>query len=248
MLRAPLALIAASTTLLAVTLAQEAPQPSQQSQATRPFTNRAGSFRIDLPADWRQLGPAELRTLTTTLPSLPHDVTQNVPHLFYAVGPVERWMRKDFDGQYLYVVEQDAEWHLDGDLKARLQQMWSEKGKDDGQTYEILSAERAQLGADANPAVIVERRIRTKAGDAFRSLDLHVPTGGREVTLCLVARDDAFEEQRSQLLARANTLSLARRSRGETKLSDRLWTPLAAGAVVGILFLILYRRSRRPPS
>jgi len=247
-LRAPLALIAASTTLLAVSLAQEAPQPTQRSQATRPFTNRAGSFRIDLPADWRQLGPAELKALTTTLPSLPQDVTQNVPHLFYAVGPIDRWMRGEFDGEYLYVVEQDAEWHLDGDLKARLQQMWSAKAADDGQSYEILSAERAQLGADANPAVIVERRIRTKAGETLRSLDLHVPTGGREVTLCLATRDDAFEKKRSELIARANTLSLARRSRGETKLSDRLWTPLAAGAVVGILFLILYRRSRRPAS
>lgn len=248
MSRAFIALLAASVTFLAASSAQETPPSQPRANTTRPFTNRAGSFRIDLPADWRQLGPAELTTLASVLPSLPHDITQNVPHLFYAVGPIERWLRKDFDGEYLYVVEQDAEWHLDGDLKQRLQQMWSQKSASDGQTYEILSAERTQLGADANPAVMVERRIRSKAGDSYRSLDLHIPTGGREVTLCLMARDDAFDSKRSELLARANTVSLARRSRGETKLSDRLWTPLAAGAVVGILFLILYRRSRRPPA
>jgi len=41
------------------------------------------------------------------------------------------------------------------------------------------------------------------------------------------------------------TLELARRARGEATLGDRLWTPLIAAAVVGILLAALYRHTKR---
>ncbi len=223
-----------------------APQDPAAPRATKPFTNRANTFRIEVQADWRQLAPGELRLLAAKIADLPHDVRQNLPDNFYAVGPVDRWLRGDFDGEYVYVVEQSAEWHLDGDLKARLQQMWDEKGADDGQRYETLTAERGKLGADGNDAVIVERRIHPARGPALRSIDLHVPTGGREITLCLVAKDDGFDARRPGLMARANSLTLARKQRGEATLSDRLWTPILVGAGVGLVFLVLYKKSRRP--
>lgn len=224
-----------------------APQDPTAPRATKPFTNRAGTFRVELPQDWRQLAPGESKPLAVAVADLPHDVRQNVPDMFYAVGPVDRWLRGDFDGEYLYVVEQDSEWHVDGDLKARLQQMWDDKGADDGQRYEVLSATKSKLGADGNDAVVVERRIRPARGPALRSLDLHVPTGGREVTLCLVSKEEGFDARREGLLARANSLALARKQRGESTLSDRLWTPILVGAGVGLVFLVLYKKTRRPP-
>lgn len=247
--RAFLAVLAASSTFALAQAPTTAPPSSAVEKApdSATFANLAGSFRVQVPPSWRQLAPGELKALTAAVPQLPHDVRQNVPHMFYAVGPVEAWLRGEFDGEYLYVVEQDAEWHLDGDLKARLQQMWSDKGATDGQRYEVLSAERVSLGPEAHPAVVADRRITPTDGRALRSLDVHVPTGGREVTLCWTCREDAFDQKRGEFLARAHTIALARKSRGEQKLSDRLWTPLLAGGVVGIILLVLYRKARRPP-
>lgn len=250
MLRAQSLILVASLASLAH--AQAVPAATQREaaapRATKPFTNRAGTFRVELPQDWRQLAPAESKPLAAAVADLPHDVRQNVPEMFYAVGPVDRWLRGDFDGEYLYVVEQDAEWHLDGDLKARLQQMWDDKGADDGQRYEVLSATQSKLGADGYDAVVVDRRIHPARGSALRSLDLHVPTGGREITLCLVAKEEGFDSRRPELMARANSLTLARKQRGEATLSDRLWTPILVGAGVGLLFLVLYKKTRRPPA
>lgn len=250
MRRAFLAVLAASSTFALAQVPAATPPSSAVAQVpdSATFANLAGSFRVQVRSNWRQLAPGELKALAAAVPQLPHDVRQNVPHLFYAVGPVEAWLRGEFDGEYLYVVEQDAEWHLDGDLKARLQQMWSEKGAADGQGYDVLAAERVSLGPEAHPAVVAERRITPKAGAAFRSLDVHVPTGGREVTLCWTCRDDAFDAKRAEFLARAHTIALARKSRGEQKLSDRLWTPLLAGGAVGVILIVLYRKARRPPA
>ena len=252
MRRAFLAVLAASSTFAIAQAPTVAPAPTAtsnpQEPSGAPFANRAGSFRVQVPQGWRQLAPGELKALAAAVPQLPHDIRQNVPHSFYAVGPVDAWLRGEFDGEYLYVVEQDAEWHLDGDLKARLQQMWSEKGAADGQRYEVLAVERITLGSEAHPAVVADRRIVPAQGAALRSLDVHVPTGGREVTLCWTCREDAFAQKRDEFLARARTLALARKSRGEQKLSDRLWTPLLAGGAVGIVLLVLYRKARRPPA
>lgn len=249
MLRALCLTLVASTASRADAQAAPATTPQQHAspRATKPFTNRAGTFRVELPTDWRQLAPGEVKQLVAAVPDLPHDVCQNVPDLFYAVGPVDRWLRGDFDGEYLYVVEQDAEWHVDGDLAARLQQMWDQKGADDGQRYEALSAAEGKLGTEQHDALVVERRIHPARGPALRSIDLHVPTGGREITLCLVAKDDGFDARRQDLMARANSLTLARKQRGEASLSDRLWTPILVGAGVGLVFLVLYKKTRRPP-
>ena len=212
------------------------------------FRNRSQSFRIDLPIGWRQLAPGELTSLRQSLASLPYDLRQNEPSLFYGVGPVERWLAGEFDGVYLYVVEQDAEWHLEGELQARLQHMWDHKGASDGMHYEVLSATPSKIGPDAHPAVVVERRISPVLGRVQRSLDIHVPTAGRELTLCLTCWDEEFPARVAAFRAALDTMTFARRSRGELTLSDRLWTPVIAGGVVGIVLIVLYRRSRRPPA
>lgn len=211
------------------------------------FRNRASTFQLHVPEGWRQLAPAEVRAVRAAAKSMPYDLRQNEPTLFYGVGPVDRWLEGEFDGVYLYVVEQDAEWHLEGELAARLQHMWDHKGERDGQRYTVLRAERTPVGFDAHPAVLAERRIEPVGGRAQRSLDVHVPTGGRELTLCLTCWDDEFAAREAFLRHILGTLSFARPPRGEVTLSDRLLTPALVGAGVGLVFVVLYRRSRRAP-
>lgn len=233
-----------------------APPPSPKRQVIREpippapgdavFQNRARTFQVHLPKDWRQIAPAEVRPVREACKGLPYDLRQNEPALFYGVGPVDRWHAGDFDGTYLYVVEQDAEWHLEGDLRERLQHMWDHKGERDGQRYTVLRADRAEVGFDAYAAVVAERRIEPVSGRAQRSLDVHVPTGGREVTLCFTCWDDEWAAREPALRARIATLSFARPARGEVSLSDRLWTPILLGAGVGLVLVVLYKRNRRP--
>lgn len=258
MRRAPLFVPAAILSALIAsgsgrTAAQETPQVPPQLQPREPgpgmqaFRNRAQSFRVDLPDDWRQLAPGEVLSLRRAVTDLPHDLRENEPALFYGVGPVDRWLAGTFDGVYLYVVEQDAEWHLEGDLRERLQHMWDHKGEHDGIRYEVLSATKTEIGPDLHPAVLAERRISPVVGRTQHSLDVHVPTGGRELTLCFVSWDENFATAVPTFRAAIDTMTFARRSRGELTLSDRLWTPVLAGAAVGLVLLLLYRRSRRPP-
>jgi hypothetical protein len=212
----------------------------------RPFRSRSNTFRIDLPADWRQLAPGEVADLQRKVPDLPLDVGRNEPALFYAVGPIDRWLAGDFDGSYLYVVEQDNEWHLGGDLQPMLQAMWDRKGASDGNRYEILAVERTEAGVGHDPVVTCRRRITPPTGRAQCSLDVHAPTGGIELTLCFTCWDDDFQRQLPRFRAMLGTLELARKARGSTGLADRLWTPVIAGAIVGTLLLLLYRHTRRP--
>lgn len=211
------------------------------------FQNRLRSFQVHLPKDWRQLAPAEVRPVREACKDMPYDLRQNEPALFYGVGPVDRWHAGEFDGTYLYVVEQDAEWHLDGDLRERLQHMWDHKGERDGHRYTVVRAEKAEVGFDAYAAVVAERRIEPAVGRVQRSLDVHVPTGGREVTLCFTCWDDEWATREPELRRRIATLSFARPARGEVTLSDRLWTPILLGAGVGLVLVVLYKRNRRPP-
>ncbi|MGE3174936.1 MAG: hypothetical protein AB7O97_20075 [Planctomycetota bacterium] len=236
-----------------LTLALGAVLPAQTDDgaaappALVPFTSRSNVFRLDLPPGWRQLAPGELPALQRAVPDLPLDVGRNEPALFYAVGPIDRWLDGDFDGVYLYVVEQDNEWHLDDDLGLRLQQMWDRKAERDGVRYEVLDVERVEVGPDRNPAVRCQRRITPAKGKPQLSLDVHVPTGGLELTLCFTAPAAGFAALELRFAEMLATLQLARRARGEADLGDRLWTPAIAGAAVGLVLLVLYRRTRRPP-
>jgi len=213
--------------------------------ALQPFASRSGMFRIGLPAGWRQVGPGEVDALRAAVPQLPRDVQKEAPGMFYAVGAVDRWRQGDFDGSYLYVVEQDNEWQLDDQLADRLQRMWHDKGVREGVRYEVSDVARIELGAQRHAAVTCLRTLVAPGGRPQRSLDVHVPTGGRELILCFLSWADAFDAKLPGFRAMLATLELARRARGEATLGDRLWTPLIAAAVVGILLAALYRHTRR---
>lgn len=227
------------------------PAPPAQGPVAGPsadsnrFVNLARTFQLDLPAGWRQLSPGESRRLAHVLPDGPPELLRSEPLLCYAVGPVDRWLGGEFDGVFLYVVEQDNEWHLDGDYPARLQEMWRARGRHDGLRHELSGIERTTIAGSGQTVITCIRTSTPETGRVRRSLDWYVPTGGRQLSLSFSAWQDDFatrEEQFRRILA---TLTLARPSRGEQTLGDRLWTPLLAGAVVGLLLLLLYRHNRR---
>ncbi len=249
-LRASLATLALLLAPVRLAPAQEAAPtttPAADLQANgRPFHDRSGSFRIDLPADWRQLAPGETNALRRAVPTAPRDLTTNEPTLFYAVGPVDRWLRGDFDGVYLYVVEQDNEWVADPQLAERLREMWRRKGEHDGTVYAVEAVHEVEVGRERHPAVTCQRSIRPAAGRPQFSFDVHVPTGGRQLTLAFTCWAEDVVPMLPRFQQMLETLSLARRARGETKLTDRLWTPLITGGLVGLVFILLYRHTHRP--
>lgn len=239
-------LLTAALLALGSLAAQQQPPPTPTPlPGMRPFQNRANSFRIDLPEDWRQLAPAETQKLAAAIAPLPADLGKNEPAMFYAVGPIDRWLGREFDGRYLYVVEQDNEWHSDENLAARLEQMWRDKGAREGIDYAVAEVQQITIGRDKGPAVSCIRTIGAKGLPQQKSLDVHIPTGGQELTLCFFAWAADFDRELPRYRQLLDTIELARPARGEAQLSDRLWTPLVAGAVVGLCFVLAYRHTRR---
>src|SRR5262249_34991258 len=222
-------------------------QPEQRPAPGRQrFVDRASTFHIDLPADWRQLAPGEVEAVRAAVPGLPQRIAQNEPQLYYAVGPVDRWLRGDFDGCWLYVVYHDNEWLADEQLSARLSAMWRELGADEGVRHELARVERTTVGSPPHPAITCIRTSTPVAGGrSITSIDVYAPTGGRQITFSFSCYAEDFARREPDLRSMLATLAFARPARGEAKLTDRLWTPMATGAVVAVLLLVLYRSRRR---
>ncbi|GAB4162878.1 MAG: hypothetical protein Fur0037_28840 [Planctomycetota bacterium] len=220
-------------------------RPESSTAAVRTFESPSKTFRISVPQDWRQLSPGDARRLRKMHPDWPQEVQFTEPALFYAVGPIDRWLQGDELGVFLYVVEQDREWYLQGDeLERALREHWAAVGAGRRTRYEVERVESRTVGRNSAPAVISARRHVPERAPERWSLDVHVPTGGRELSLSFQcpARDARAEELRfHEMLA---SLSLARPSKGRESLSDRLWTPILTGALVGAAILVLYRHMR----
>lgn len=218
--------------------------PADMAQATARFQSRSLTWAMELPADWRQVSPDESRSLRDLLPG---DVGRTNPMSFYCVGPVERWKAGSYDGVHLWVVEQDGEWVLKGmDVAAELRAKWAAAGPPLQMAYTVTDVRQVELGQDRLPAVESIRLAEPADGSrAIRSLDLHVPTGGRTVSFSFRCWADEFDQKVATFRSMAATLSVARKPRGEVTLSDRLWTPLITGGIVGVILLVLYRRMRR---
>ena len=218
--------------------------PAGDGSATARFQSRSLTWAMELPADWRQVSPDESRSLRDVLPG---DVSRTNPMSFYCVGPVEQWKAGSFDGVHLWVVEQEGEWILkDVDLAAELQAKWAEAGPPLHMAYSVSGVRRVELGTDRLPAVESVRLAEPADGSRpVRSLDLHVPTGGRTVSFSFRCWAEEFEARVEEFRRLAATLTVARKPRGEVTLSDRLWTPLVTGGLVGIVLIVLYRKTRR---
>jgi hypothetical protein len=82
-------------------------------------------------------------------------------------------------------------------------------------------------------------------GRQVKCLDVYAPTGGREVTLSFCAWAEDFARLEPEFDRWLSTLTFSRPPKGKQELSDRLWTPLLTGGVVGIILLVLYKHTRR---
>lgn len=214
-----------------------------QEPATARFQNLNGTFALELPADWRQLAPDEARRLRELLPA---DLHRTEPRQYYGVGPVQDWLGGTFTGVYLSVAEQAEEWPEEADVAGRIRAEWQRSGDASGDRHEVLGVTRTAVGPDRHPAIECRRRtVPADGGPEVASLDLYAGTGGRQVILSLRAPETEWARWEPRFRRWLGTLTFARRARGQPTLSDRLWTPLAAGGVVGLLFLWLYRRNRR---
>jgi len=227
--------------LLACPLAAQTP-PLQS------FRNRSGTFQLDLPATWRQLAPNEARQLAA-LPGAPRDLGYVEPRLFYAVGPVDEWLAGRFVGPWLWIVEQENEWHLGEDFEnevvPQLREMWQTKGAASAIRHELADVRREEVGTGKHRAIVASRTSTPADGAApTKSLDVHAPAGGQQFSLsftCSATDFARFEPEFRRWLA---TLTFARPARGEAKLADRLWTPLLTGLLVSAVLLVLYKHTR----
>ncbi len=216
-----------------------------QEQATAMFRNAHGTFELQLPAGWRQLAPNEARRIAE-LPGAPTELGYVEPRQFYAVGPVEAWLRGEFDGPWLWVVEQHNEWQLEGDVATRLAQMWQEKGGAAGVRYQLDDVQQVPVGAQARPAITAVRTATPPPpAPASKSLDVHAPSGGQQISLSFICRAETFDRWQPEFRRWLGTLSFAREARAERTVGDRLWTPLLTGAVVALVLLALYKHTHR---
>ncbi len=230
----PLALPA----LLALAAAALGQEPARQR-----FANLNQTFHVDLPVGWRQLAPNEALQLREQ-PAAPPELQFAEPRSYYAIGPVEEWLAGRMPSPWLHVVEQGNEWLLGDDFAASITEQWRTAGAEAGVRYELQAIQRERL-ADDHEVITAERTATPEAGRATRSLDVYAPVGGQQLTLSFTCWAEDFARWQPEFRRWLGSLTFARAARGTPQLSDRLWTPLIAGAVVGLV-LVLLRRHLRP--
>lgn len=219
--------------------------PAQEPAAgTTRFTNLTRAFLIDLPGDFRQLAPNEALQLADA-PSTPADWHSTAPRSFYAIGPVERWLDGEVGTPWLYVMEQDNEWHIENDFVKELTERWEKSGEATGVRHELRDIHMAKVGPQAHQVWRAHRTVTPRTGRPIRTIDIYAPTGGRQITLSLCAWADEFDHWQPSFEKWLTTLTFARQARGEQTLGDRLWTPILTGGIVGLALLLLYKHSKR---
>lgn len=232
--------------LLAAPLLAQAPTagPPPALESTRVFRNLNASFHIEVPADWRQIAPNEARTVGAD-PRAPTKIGFAQPRHFYAVGPVDRWLAGDFGGPWLYVFEQDAEWYVEDTFADDLRTMWNAESAATGVQHELRDVRRVKVGVQ-QVEVVMATRLSTP-GDgrpAVRSLDVHAPDGGRQLTLSFCCPPEQFAALEPSFQRWLATLTFARIARAQATLGERLWTPLLTGGAVALVLLLLYKHTR----
>lgn len=212
--------------------------------ATQRFANRNASFHIQLPATWRQISPNEARKVGEH-PQAPPKLGLAQPNHFYAIGPVDAWLAGDFQGAWLYVVEQDAEWFVGDAWQDELRAMWRQEGEATGCRHELANLRRAKVGSQQIEVLLAERTTTTADGrQPIRCLDVHAPAGGRQFSLSFCCPPERFAAEEPGFQQALATLTFARAPRAQASLGDRLWSPLLTGGAVALVLLLLYKRTR----
>ena len=103
----------------------------------------------------------------------------------------------------------------------------------------------AKVGPLGHTVHLARRSQTPPSGPKIISLDIYAPTGGRQVTLSFCAWEEDFEKLAPEFEKWLSTLTFSRPPRGQQSISDRLWTPLVTGGIVGIILLVLYKHTKR---
>lgn len=218
-----------------------------QATGMQRFFDPARRYHLELPASWRLLAPLEARELSAR-PGFPKQLHLVEPGYFHVIGAVDRWLVGEFDGVWLYVNVASDEWVTDDTFVSELAGKWQAISASEGIEHQLAEVRREKVGAEGYEA-ITALRTSTPAGDgmATQSLDLHVPSGGRQLSFSFTCSREDFAGHEAAFRRMAATLTLAKRSRGPATWSDRLLTPVLVGSLVGVVLVVLYRRSRAMP-
>jgi len=157
------------------------------------FQNHNRTFQLELPADWRLLAPNEAVQLREA-GGAPPDLQRSEPRYFYAVGPVERWLKGELDGAWLHVVEVNEAWYIEDDFRDQLREGWRARGEQTGTRHELEDVHLEKLGTQQVESVVATRTSTPKDGAPYRVLEVHVPTARQQLSLsfgCHPARTNA---------------------------------------------------------
>lgn len=207
------------------------------------FKNFNRTYQLELPTGWRQIAPNEAIKLSENEQS-PTLLRLAQPSHFYAVGPIDRWLAGDFGGPWLYVVEQRDEWYIEDDVEETVRQHWRDQASRTGETHEVTSVRREKVGTQQVECVVATRISSGPSGSRRQSLDVHAPTGRQQITLSFTCSPEEFDQRAPEFRRWLESLTFARVPDEPTTLTDRLWTPILVGGVVGLILLLLYRHTR----
>ena len=235
---------AAALSLAAIqNLTGQAPPGQEPGAGTTVFKNFNRTFQIELPSGWRQIAPNEAVKLSENEQS-PALLRLAQPSHFYAVGPIAQWLAGDFSGPWLYVVEQRDEWYIEEDFEETVREHWREQGLRTGDHHDVASVHREKLGTQQVECVVATRQSTSKGSDRYQSLDIHAPTGRQQITLSFTCAPEDFAKRSPEFRSWLESLTFARVPEEPATISDRLWTPILVGGVVGLILLLLYRHTR----
>lgn len=218
-----------------------APPPGPGEQR---FFNPARTFSIVLPEGWRALAPNEARRIGND-PKAPLPLTFAQPNLCYAVGPVDAWLAGDYRGPWLYVAEQDGEWHVGDDYQEVLRAAWQERSAAQGEHNELRAIRLEKVSVHGVEAVVAERRTTpAPPRPSLECLDVSCPAGAQQITLSFQCEPDSFARWEGEFARRIGTLDFARKPKQKRTLGDRLWWPIVSGALISLVLLAVLKRQR----
>lgn len=224
--------------------AQEPPAAPPPGPGEQRFFNPARTFSIVLPEGWRALAPNEARRIGND-PKAPLPLTFAQPNLCYAVGPVDAWLAGDYRGPWLYVAEQDGEWHVGDDYQEVLRAAWQERSAAQGEHNELRAIRLEKVSVHGVEAVVAERRTTpAPPRPSLECLDVSCPAGAQQITLSFQCEPDSFARWEGEFARRIGTLDFARKPKQKRTLGDRLWWPIVSGALISLVLLAVLKRQR----
>ena len=211
---------------------------------TGKFENYNHTFQLELPDGWRQIAPNEAVALKDQ-PNAAPGLYPTQPRLMYTVGPIDDWLSGDLSGAWLRVIERKDTWYIGDDFENFIREHWREESTNTDVAHQIENVRLEKVGTQQVECITAIRTSTpTPPRPATRSLDIHIGTANQQLTLSFGSASKDFDEWQPKFHDWLESLILARVAESPQTLSDRLWTPLLVGGVVGLVLLLLYKHTR----